>query len=162
MDRDVERFLKTGGFSMSTRRAYRWVLNRLMLDDIDVVGLDDVGLIDWLESHDTWGNSMMSQACAAIQSFIRFLCGDNHPALALKFRREESPPGRALTADQVEKLYGIFVTMGNGKRVLKATRDIAMVSVLLDTGLRSAEICRLECLRFLSLSGLPEILSSRA
>jgi len=55
MDRDVERFLKTGGFSMSTRRAYRWVLNRLMLDEIDVVGLDDVGLIDWLESHDTWG-----------------------------------------------------------------------------------------------------------
>ena len=156
MDREIERFLKTGGFAVSTQRAYRWVLNRVMLDGIDLAGLDDLGLVEWLESHETWGNSMQAQACEAVQSFVRFRYGDQHPVLNLHCKRLESAPGRSLTVDQVEALYGIFTIKGNGKRVLKAARDLAMVSVLLDTGLRSSEICRLECRHvFLSDHGFP-------
>lgn len=144
MNRDVERFLKTNGFSQSTQKTYRWYLNRLInVDGIDPASLDAIGLADWLDSHEKWGGNMRYLAATSVKVFCRWLYGPNHSALDLVVKKAKTPPGRSLTDQQVDALYGIFTITGNSKRVFKDCRDLAMLSVFLDVGLRAHEICSL-------------------
>jgi len=144
MKKKIEQYLRTRGFSVSTQKTYRWYLNQLTeIDGKDPADMDAVDLADWLDGHTTWGGNMRYLAATTVKGFCRWLFGPDHPCLDLIVKKAKVPPGRSLTDKKVVKLYEMFTITGEGKRILKDRRDLAMLSTFLDAGLRAHEICSL-------------------
>lgn len=133
----IQSFINQNPFSASTKKHYRYILNRLAADVIDVMAISADDLYNWLEAQG-WGDQMRWQAYACIRSFLRWTTGDDHPALRLKISRSQPGPQRCLDMNQAARLIASFDDSIYG------LRDKALATVLLDTGLRCAEVCRLE------------------
>lgn len=142
----IEEFLAEQRWSENTRKRYRRALI-LAAGEVDIENLTGPGLRAWLESQG-WGNSTQWVAYNAIRGFIRWKWGEDHPAMALKLKRSNSPPQRVLSKDKVRKLLYHFDTA-----TVKGRRDLAMACVFLDSGLRVSEMCRLE-MKYLFLDHL--------
>ncbi|MFC2025853.1 tyrosine-type recombinase/integrase [Chloroflexota bacterium] len=100
----------------------------------------------WLESHG-WGANYKHLALYTMRAYLKWKYRD-HQALTLRYRREETPPQRVMTAEQVVKLLASFDGYSS-----KGCRDLAMCGVFLDCGLRSSEICRLQ-MKYLDMETL--------
>ena len=141
----IEKFLSFHGeYSPNTADRYGRALRLLISDYPDLARLDPGQLHGWLNSHG-WGNSAQYVALCAVKAFLRWKFGLTHPALALRFRRLDAGPQRSLKLAQVRQLLGSFTTMTE-----RGVRDLALASLLLDSGLRASEVCGLE-LRYLDL-----------
>jgi integrase len=140
MLQNIENYLLTGDLSDTTRAAYRRTLVMMLAEGVTfgADAPDAMQLHDWLTSR-SWSNAMQRQALAAVRGFVRHQYGANHPALQLRIKRHQTPPQRTLTADQADQLYQTFDTSQH-----KGRRDIAMYSLMLDCGLRAAELCSLQ------------------
>lgn len=90
---------------------------------------------DYWDSQTHWASSTRWSAVCAIRRFVRWKYGDNHPIVALKFDREASPPQRTLNHKQADQLLALFDTSRP-----KGIRDLAIVALALDTGLRADEL----------------------
>lgn len=88
-----------------------------------------------------WSDATARQAVATFRKFFGYICGKKSPAKALPFPRKSKPKRRlrSLTADQASDVLVTFDTMTAGGR-----RDLALVALAIDTGLRASEICRLQ------------------
>jgi integrase/recombinase XerD len=136
----IETFLMTRGLAATTTAAYRRILRRLEADHPDLLGLDAVGLSNWLDGTG-WGSAMRWLALCCVKSYLRWRFGEDHPALVLRMKRLRSGPQRALKLAQVQALLASFDTSSP-----KGRRDLAMCCLMLDSGLRSAEVCRLDAM----------------
>jgi len=97
-------------------------------------------LRDWLASKSTWGQSSRHVALSACRSFFRWAIGkSNSPAELIPLPKRVVKPQRTLTAAQIERLLEPLDTSRP-----KGVRDLALIALLIDSGLRSSEICRLE------------------
>ena len=134
---DIEQFLIERDYSPDTIESYRRAIKRAN-KALDFNKLQPVKLKIYLDSHG-WGSSHRWNNYCAIRAFLKWKYGEQHPALKLKIKRREAPPQRFLKMDQVKQLFASFNT-----GVSKGRRDLAMASLMLDTGLRVSEICRLE------------------
>src|SRR3989304_5702879 len=95
---------------------------------------------EWLDSHAHWGPSTKHVAVTSLRAFFAWAVGRaSSPAHLVALPRRPIRPQRTLSADQAEKLLG---SLDTSRR--KGIRDLALIALLLDTGLRSSEICRLE------------------
>jgi len=141
---NLDRFFAAYNWAANTIDRYRRALLLFFEEVEDPAGLDVASFRRWLEAH-AWGNSAQWIASNVVKAWIRWNYGVNHPALALKMRREEAPPQRTLKLDQVRRLLESFNT-----RTPKGRRDLAICTLFLDTGLRVSEVCRLD-LRYLDL-----------
>lgn len=116
------------------RRALTWILeDRGSLEEVTAPELKS-----WLDEYG-WSASTQWIALNAIKGYVRWKYGDDHPALALKIKRAVSPPQRTLNFAEVRTLLESF-----DLESVKGRRDLAMASLFIDTGLRVAEVCRLE------------------
>lgn len=88
-----------------------------------------------------WSDSTARQAVATFRKFFGYVCGKKSPARTLPFPRRSKPVRkiRSLTADQASEVLVTFDTATPGGR-----RDLALVALMIDTGLRSSEVCRLK------------------
>lgn len=143
MDEYIEAFLAAAGYSASTRSSYRYVLTRLF------AWLDERGLtVDQLtvETYDRflnghgWSSNMRRLYASAIRKFLQWLRGNReHPIFTIRLPRDSSAPGRSLDQTQLRDLLASFDTTKP-----LGWRDLAMCALFADTGLRAAEMCRLE------------------
>lgn len=135
----IESFLSERAYSQSTKIQYRRILN-VFLDDMggNVEHITALEIEQWLNSKGGGGCSRWLRFCA-IRSFLRWGWGDGHAGLRLKVPRGVCAPGRALTPDLASLLLDWF-----DRSTPKGIRDIALASLLLDSGLRAAEVCRAE------------------
>ncbi len=142
---DIEQFLGQKVYSEETRDRYRRAI-RLLKDKLGdrLSQLDPCSFRAWLNSYG-WGSSTQCVAYNAVRGYLRWRFGEAHPALVLRIKRAECGPQRTLKAGQVMQLLASFDTLS-----LKGIRDLALCTLMLDTGLRASEICRLE-LRYLDL-----------
>lgn len=149
--REIDDVLVQWPIAEGTRSVYRLYLNHLadwMKDNglkLNTLGGRD--FIRFLDHHPGWGSASRYQALAAMRRFVRFTFGQDHPLLKLKLRRDHAGPQRTLSLDEVQRIFrwlAICVTKENGLSDIKGVRDLALTSLLLDTGLRAAEVCRLE------------------
>jgi site-specific recombinase XerC len=139
----IENFLKCNKWSNNTKDRYRRAVTSFLAEIPAPADLTPNQLYDWLFSH-AWGSSSRWVAFCAVRKYLAWRYGATHPALSLEIRRDEPPPQRSLTLDQVNVLLASFPASPLG------CRDLAMCSLFIDSALRVSEICRLD-LRYLDL-----------
>lgn len=145
---DIERFLDQNRYSEQTKAQYSynlrrfndWLIVRRLTFDQVTTGL----LSKYLHSKN-WGDNTQRAAGNAIKSFLRWKYGPDHPALSYKLPKDTAAPGRTLDQNQLEKLLSSFDTT-----TPIGWRNLAMISLMVETGLRASEVCGL-LLRYLDI-----------
>ncbi len=157
---DVEEFLAEHNYSDTTVTCYTWQLRKLdtwlRAEKLDLRDMTPARFMAYLKAHDAWGQSFRHQALCAMRAYVRWRFGEEHPALRARLKHVENGPQRTLSEKEVEKVLGYLTSRAHATRLRrivtyaeetranpKAIRDLALVSTLLDTGLRASEICRL-------------------
>lgn len=145
MGKDIDNWIaEHGEWSRETVDRYKRVLMQITGDGLDLKRLKPESLSKWLQVR-RWGSSTQWMGLCAIRSYLRWRYGSNHPALRLRLKRLDCGPQRTLTFDEVLALLKTF-----DPGVPKGIRDLAILSLMLDAGLRASEICRIE-LRYLRM-----------
>lgn len=137
----VDRYLASQ--SLETCRSYAWMLRRLfnwlIEHQIDPVSLSPELIEIYLDENESWGTNSRRQAICAARSFYRWWKGNSHPVLQTRLPKSNPCPQRTLTPKQTIRL---LASIDQGSDIGK--RDLAMVTLMLDTGLRESEVARLE------------------
>lgn len=141
--------LRQSGASARTIEAYQWHVNRLIkwLMKRGAKSPRDVTRImlrEWGASlYDRWQTSTIKQAIGATRSFFKWCREeqliDANPAEVLKTPKVRLRIQRTISAAEVEMLIA-----NCDPDSAKGLRDRAMISLLYDSGLRAAELCRLK------------------
>lgn len=147
----------------TTLKSYRYMFGRLCewLEENEIC-LGDCGvaeLVDFLDDKN-WGNALRNKLSSVLRPFVRWKYGVSHPLAKWKIDRVKAPPQRFLTLDQLGILFASFQPgIGSGKTPDQrrfficdtahplGIRNHAIMSLLVDSGLRAAEICRLQISR---------------
>ena len=132
-----------GKWAEETAVRYTKILLRFE-KEVDLERLSASSLRAWIHSHG-WGNSQRCLSLVAVKGYLRWAYGSKHPALEISEKRAKPAPQRALKIPQIKQLISSFNTMET-----KGIRDLAICTLMLDTGLRASEVCRLE-LRYLDM-----------
>ena len=143
---DLSHFFSTFSYSPETVDKYRRCLIDLFSSHSDLTSFTSADFLSFLNSHDRWGSSAKHVCFSAIKKYIRWKFGNSHDALNCKIKRINPGPQRTLTKSKLLKLLEHFNTSS-----IIGKRDLAICSLLVDSGIRASEICRLE-LKYLNLN----------
>lgn len=135
---DVQTFLDSHPYAATTKRTYADVLDQVMAQIKDPAALSASRLLAIIQSFG-WGNSRQCVALAASQKYLAWKYGQSHPALSARLKRIRSKMPRTISQETAEILLASF-----DRHSAKGARDLAVASLLLDTGLRESEICNLQ------------------
>lgn len=133
----------SGEWSRSTRHNYLFALVEFSgwveAEGLDFRQIEGDQIMVWLGSRTTWGASMRHNALCALKAFYSFAVGEaNSPAAGLRVKRPRPKPLRTLTPDEVAH---VLQSIDTGPDL--GVRDLSIITLMLDTGLRSSELCRL-------------------
>ncbi|KKL48430.1 hypothetical protein LCGC14_2325590 [marine sediment metagenome] len=123
-----------GRLAPTTQRGYA----RYLRDLAEWVGDSEVTtelLLEWLDLHD-WGLASRRGAIIALRSFFRWAVGEESPAARLHIPKNPESPRRALRPQQALDLLATSDTSN-----IKGKRNLAIIALMLDTGLRNSELC---------------------
>lgn len=138
---EVKKFLASTTLAPRTRELYlehlTWMYAWLVERDIKPRSLTADQLLEFLDDHN-WSDSTRNSAVCAARVFWRWKYGPKHQVCSVRVQRADPGPQRTLKRKQVEQLVE-----GLDTQSLKGTRDLALVMLMLDTGLRASEVCSL-------------------
>lgn len=132
-------------FAQTTVTRYTHCLTSLKID-VDTASTRDLERAIAERRAGGAGNSLIGVTISALRNYYRWIGRDPNPAAALRYPPDRTPPQRTITAQQAGQLMAACDT---GSVI--GRRDLAIITLLLDTGLRAAELCRLS-LSFLDLA----------
>lgn len=148
---EFENALRQSGAAPTTVHNYQWHIARLLVwfGERGVTSPRQVTramLREWGAGlYDGWQPATIRQAVSACRSFFRWCheegLTETNPSLALKRPKEKKRINRTLSADEVAKMLAVCDI-----QTTKGLRDRAIISILFDSGLRAAELCRLRLL----------------
>ena len=137
------------------RRAFGYFADWLDENNKDLANATIQTVKDFVH-HRNWGNSMTRQFAAVLIPFTRSRYGSEHPIALWKVRREKPKPQRTLRQSDAERLIASFqpgISRGNKLENRKlwicdtnhsmGIRNLAIILMLVDTGYRSRELCRM-------------------
>lgn len=133
----IENFLAAHPYADSTKRTYRDVLSRTLARSQDLANMTAAELLEILKQS-RWDIERQCLALAASRKFLAWKYGVNHPALPARIKRRKPKLQPSLSPENTMKLLASFDTS-----TAKGARDLALASLAIDTGLRSAELCSL-------------------
>ncbi|MBK8467702.1 MAG: site-specific integrase [Chloracidobacterium sp.] len=137
----VEDFLASDEYSESTKASYRRILDQLVqVEDLDSWTASD--LLSFVKDRvkgTPQQNTQQYVALCACRSYLTWRYGQIHPARSARIKRVNPKKQRSLTMDQLVELLASF-----DPSTAIGTRDLAILSVAIDTGLRRAELARLQ------------------
>lgn len=141
----IDTFLAEAELAASTKVSYGYALNRVA-SWLDANGLTFDGLSlavykRFLHSGD-WSNNSQRMYGAALRAFFKWLGMPDHAIFSEPLPRDDSAPGRVLEIDALRDLLASFDTT-----TPLGWRNLAMLALLAETGLRASELCRLELAR---------------
>lgn len=141
--RNWELWLLAERKSARTVASYLWHVRRLAAarPGVAVMDFKRADLVAYMaEASRAWSPAMMRQAVAALRGFFGYLCGKKSPARALPFPRKGAPVRkvRTLTGEQASGVMAVCESTSAA-----GARELALLALLLDTGLRASEVCRL-------------------
>ena len=129
--------------SASTVMAYGWQLRRLAREfptfgPRDYRERDLTHYLAERKFQDEWGDSCMKLAACALRVFFEWAVGRKSPAARLPVKRVRPRRQRSLTREQ---LGAVLAACDTSTR--RGKRDAALVGLMVDSGLRASEVCRL-------------------
>lgn len=133
----IQNFLSSHPYAETTKRTYADILSNFLQRE-NPATITAGGLIKYVQSNG-WGNARQCLALACITTYLRFNFGATHPALQAKIKRTVGKLQRAITQDQLDTLLATF-----NRFTPKGARDLAIAAILVQTGFRCSEICRLK------------------
>lgn len=128
--------------SPNTVSSYEWQINRLIktFPDREIEGLTKSDLLryfaDWRRAHIS--DVQIKMSMNALRSFYHFTQSVNAPIFEIRIPRPKQRLQRTLSKEQA---LALLETCDTGTPV--GTRNVAMVALMLDSGLRASEVCRL-------------------
>ncbi len=137
----VEDFLASDDYSEATKISYRRILEKLIQVE-DVAAFTASDLLNFVKNNVNGNEQQNTQryvALCACRSFISWRYGQIHPALSARIKRVHPKRQRALSYEQLVELLASFDTS-----TAIGARDLAIVAIAIDTGLRRAELARLK------------------
>lgn len=138
---NIEQFFLENPYAHNTEDRYRRAITGILAAYHDLQDMTAAQFLAWLDSH-SWASSTRWIVYSGIRKYLAWQYGPDHPALRLRIRRDECPPQRSLNASQAAELLEIFESTPKG------IRDKAIAALMLDTGLRSSEVCNMEMTYF--------------
>lgn len=144
MQRAIENWVNwlTVERSASTIRGYRWEMRKLQEHFPEKVLRDfsEADLYAYLAARrKTSGDAAIKRAVNAMRSFFAFALKAKSPAASLKAPRPKKRVQRTLSMEQAFDVLAACDTSS-----ATGVRDLALMCLMLDSGIRSAEVCRLE------------------
>ncbi len=141
MNIPIEEFIDQTDYLASTQKSYSYALHRFGdWIDKDHPGTEiTAALIKQFLNEHSWSDNMKRLYGNAIKAFIRWRCGDEHPALLVKLPKDNARPGRSLEMTDLDLLMAHFDTTQPA-----AWRNLSMISLMVETGIRESEVCRVE------------------
>lgn len=142
---NVKDFLKVSSLAERTKRLYSFFLDSFFAwlsvahPGTDPEDVTASLVIDWFGLHPAWGSSSRNSAAAALREFYRFAYGQGHQVVSIKTRRIEAGPQRTLDREELAAIMAAIPSHSP-----KGVRDLAIVTLMADTGLRAAEVCSIE------------------
>lgn len=131
------------GYSAETIRVYRWQVGQLAkrVPHAHAADYTRADLVQYIADRKRagWAEASRKIAVNAIRSFFAFTCGKRSPARTLPAPRPKPKLQRTLTAAQAFAVLAACDT-----QTIRGVRDLALLCLMLDTGLRASEICRLK------------------
>ena len=142
MIEDVKKFLAVSRLAESTRGLYLYHLTLLAqwMDENNIKprSLTADQLLLYLDSKKAWGSSSKNLTACAARAFWGWKYGPKHQVLTVRVRRDDPGPQRTMNKKEIEQLIDVFDTSQ-----AKGVRDLALVMLMLDTGIRATEVCTL-------------------
>lgn len=145
MHTDIQDWLNWLSTSASPRtlQAYGWELRRFAdaHPALSPVQFKESHLNAYLSGRrllDGVGDAAIKSAVAALRSFFRWTREDRSPARRLRYPVVKKKMQRTLTYDEFCRVAAACDTAAD-----KGKRDLALICLLADTGLRVSELCRL-------------------
>ena len=133
-------YLASAGLAESTTHTYEGYLELLELwlkvNNCDPRELSPGAILYFFQTMD-WSNSTERSFLAAAKGYFKFVYGE-HPVLKMKYRWVDPGEQRTLEPEETAQLLANI-----DQSRPKGIRNIAMLLLMLDTGLRASEICRL-------------------
>jgi integrase/recombinase XerD len=97
-------------------------------------------LVRWLDARMRWSSSTQYTATIAARGFFRWRLGrEQSPAEGIPLPRRSYQPQRSLDEKKVMRVLLVLDTS-----TVKGRRDTCLILLMLDSGLRAAEVCRLQ------------------
>lgn len=131
--------LLASGRSQLTIKSYLWQIEHWLADGgrFDAQPAD---LVAWLARRRIGrSNTTLKSGVSALRSLFGFLRPADNPALKLPWPKLKKKKQRVLNSEQAITLLASCDTS-----TPKGLRDLALLSLMLDSGLRAAEVCRLQ------------------
>jgi integrase len=135
----LNEFLSSFSYAATTKRTYADILSRFLSEIEKPQDLTASGLVNYIENKTQWGNARRQLAIAAIRKFLTWRYGQSHPAIRARIKRTQSRVPRTISRKILDLLLASF-----DRNTPKGARDLAIAGLLIDTGLRESEICRIQ------------------
>lgn len=136
-------FLAVSKLAATTRSLYRHYLcvweRWLTSNRIPWQRANPLDLAAFLASCPGWSDSTRHSACAAVRAFYAWRYGKLHPILSYNVTRSDPGPQRTPGPESILRLLASQDTT-----TIRGRCHLALITLMLDTGLRAAEVCRLE------------------
>lgn len=150
---EIDQFLILSNLADTTKDLYRHYLGLwagyLVENIISARKAKPLDLAAWIGLNPGWSDSTRHSAVASVRAYYAWKWGKKHPVLSFNVTRREAPPQRTPDIGKLDKLLSSLDTSKARGRML-----LAMITLMLDTGLRRAEICRLELSRLDLIQGV--------
>lgn len=137
----IDDFFASDEYSEATKISYRRILD-LLVKQPDIAAWTASDLLSFVKDNvngNEHRNTQRYVSLCACRSFISWRYGQVHPALSARIKRVHPKKQRALTMDQLVELLASFDTS-----TAIGARDLAILAVAIDTGLRRSELARID------------------
>lgn len=145
----ITKFLRKSTLAETTKKLYEHYLVELRVyiwsHKLNWETITDDNILDFLDENKSWSSSTRHTAAYSARAFYLYAFGSNHPIANIKVRRDPTPPQRTLDWDGLSSLLESFDTS-----TPKGIRDLSIITMLVDTGLRASEICNAQ-MKYLNL-----------
>jgi site-specific recombinase XerD len=145
-EKEVERYMRSVRYSLSPKtvegygRYLGYFGEWLRSAQIQLADLTPDHVYEFLDTKPHWSDSSRWNFWCALKALLTFIDDEHHLVIhKVKIKRSKPEPQRTLKTDEVRRLVeSIDPETRAGKR------DQALIALMLDTGLRAAEVCRLK------------------
>jgi site-specific recombinase XerD len=146
---DIYTFVVSSNLAEATRELHRHYLMLFfgwtMDNQIPLEKITNADVMTWFRDNPNWTASTKHNAASALRKFFSWKFGESHSVCSIKVKRVDAGPQRVLDEHELIAILSAIDTS-----TAKGVRDLAITTLMADTGMRASEICHLET-RYLDL-----------